>query len=51
MEFTRRSITRTSMITAFQEHLLRKADSLGYDKIYREKARMEIRGLIQELSI
>lgn len=42
-------IRRPSMVTAFQEHLLRKADAVGYEGIYREKARMTLRSLIQEL--
>ena len=43
-------ISRPVMVTAFREHLLRKADAVGYDGIHREKVRMEIRALIQELS-
>ncbi|MGN0494278.1 MAG: hypothetical protein ACI4F7_11570 [Acutalibacteraceae bacterium] len=43
-------ISRPAMATAFREHLLRKADAVGCDGIYREKARMELRALIQELS-
>lgn len=42
-------ISRPAMVTAFREHLLRKADSVGYDGIHREKVRMELRALIQEL--
>ena len=42
-------IRRPSMVTAFQEHLLRKADAVGYEGIYREKVRMALRSLIQEL--
>ena len=37
------------MIAALQEHLLRKADAKGYRGIEREKARMTLRALIQEL--
>ena len=42
-------IRRPAMATALQEHLLKKADAFGYDGIHREKIRMELRGLIQEL--
>ena len=42
-------IRRPAMITAFWEHQLRKAESLGYDGIHREKIRMTLRSLIQEL--
>ena len=42
-------IRRPAMITAFWEHQLRKAESLGYDGINREKIRMKLRALIQEL--
>ena len=42
-------IQRPSMITAFRENLLRKAESLGYDKSARQRTRMELRALIQEL--
>ena len=42
-------IRRPSMVTAFREHLLRRADTVGYDGINREKTRMELRSLIQEL--
>ena len=42
-------IRRPQMITALQEHLLRKADSKGYRGIEREKVRMTLRALIQEL--
>lgn len=42
-------IRRPSMVTAFREHLLRRADAVGYDGINREKTRMELRSLIQEL--
>ena len=43
-------VRRPPMVTAFREHLLRRAEAAGYDGIHREKARMELRGLIQELS-
>lgn len=42
-------ISRPVMVTAFREHLLRKADAVGYDGIHREKVRMKLRSLIQEL--
>lgn len=42
-------IRRPEMIVALREHLLRRADAVGYDGIHREKIRMEIRALIQEL--
>lgn len=42
-------IRRPAMVTAFREHLLRKADAVGYSGIYREKIRMQLRALIQEL--
>ena len=42
-------ISRPAMVTAFREHLLRKADSVGYDGIHREKVRMELKALIHEL--
>lgn len=42
-------IRRPAMVTAFREHLLRKADAMGYGGIYREKTRMQLRALIQEL--
>ena len=43
-------IHRPAMVTAFREHLLRKAEAIGHERIDREKARMELRALIQELS-
>ena len=43
-------IRQTAMITALQEHLLKKADAVGYDGIHREKIRMELRSLIQALN-
>ena len=42
-------IRRPQMIVALQEHLLRRADSKGYRGIEREKTRMTLRALIQEL--
>ena len=42
-------IRRPAMVTAFREHLLRKADAMGYGGICREKTRMQLRALIQEL--
>lgn len=42
-------ISRPAMVTAFIEHLRRKADLIGFDGIHREKVRMELRALIQEL--
>ncbi|MGN1097492.1 MAG: hypothetical protein ACI4SS_01195, partial [Clostridia bacterium] len=42
-------ISRPAMVDALREHLLRKADAVGYDGIQREKVRMELRALIQEL--
>ena len=42
-------IRRPPMIIAFREHLLRKAEAMGYEGIHREKTRMKLRALIQEL--
>ena len=42
-------IRREPMVTALREHLLRKAESIGYDGMHREKIRMALRALIQEL--
>lgn len=42
-------VTRVSMITAFREHLLRRAEAVGYDGFHRERIRKELRALIQEL--
>lgn len=42
-------IRRPTMTIAFREHLLRKSESLGYDGISKERVRMELRALIQEL--
>ncbi|MDD6188829.1 MAG: hypothetical protein PUB32_04535 [Clostridiales bacterium] len=47
--FVMMEIRRPPMITAFREHLLRRADAVGYEGISREKVRMELRALIQEL--
>ena len=43
-------VRRPTMVTAFREHLLRRADTVGYDGIHREKIRMELRSLIQALN-
>ena len=43
-------IRRPPMVTAFREHLLRRAEAVGYDGIHREKIRMELRSLIQALN-
>lgn len=43
-------ISRPAMSTAFREHLLREAEAVGYEGIHREKVRMELRALIQELN-
>ena len=42
-------IQRPSMVTAFRENLLRKAESVGCDSSSRQRTRMELRALIQEL--
>ena len=42
-------VLQPPMVTAFREHLLRKAEAVGYDGIQREKIRMTLRSLIQEL--
>lgn len=42
-------IRRPPMVTALREYLLRKADAVGYDGIHREKIRMQLRAIIQEL--
>lgn len=39
-------IRRPPMIIAFREHLLRKAEAMGYEGIHREKTRMKLRALI-----
>ena len=43
-------IHRPTMVTALREHLLRKAEAIGYEGINREKIRMQLHTLIQELS-
>ena len=43
-------IHRQPMVTAFREHLLRKAEAAGYEDTHREKVRLELRSLIQELN-
>lgn len=43
-------MNRPAMATAFREHLLREAESVGYDVIYREKVKMELHSLINELN-
>lgn len=40
---------RAEMVTAFREHLLRKAEAIGYQGMEREKIRMELRSLIRQL--
>lgn len=42
-------ITRPLMVTAFRENLLRKAERIGCDNSTRQRTRLEIRALIQEL--
>ena len=42
-------IQRPTMVIAFREHLLRKAEAIGYEGIQREKIRMTLRSLINEL--
>ncbi|MGN0968481.1 MAG: hypothetical protein ACI4O3_04350 [Oscillospiraceae bacterium] len=42
-------IRRPEMVIACREHLLRKAEGLGFGKIQREKTRMELKALIREL--
>lgn len=42
-------MTRPTLATAFQEHLLMKAESVGFDQSSKEKVRMELRALIREL--
>ena len=43
-------VRREQLVIAFREHLLRMADAAGYQGIYKEKARMELRALIHRLS-
>lgn len=40
---------RAEMVAAFREHLLRKAEAIGYQGMEREKIRMELRSLIRQL--
>lgn len=40
---------RPHMVLALQEHLMRKADAIGYEGASRERIRMELRALIQKL--
>lgn len=40
---------RAEMVLAFREHLLRKAEAVGYQGMEREKIRMELRSLIRQL--
>ena len=42
-------IRRQTMVIAFREYLLRKAETVGYDRATREKTRKVLRSLIQEL--
>ena len=42
-------IRRPEMVVAFREHLLRKAEAVGYDGIRKEKIRLKLRALIREL--
>ena len=42
-------IRRPEMVLACREHLLRKAENIGYDGIQRAKIRMELKSLIREL--
>lgn len=42
-------ILRPEMVMAFREHLLRKAEAVGYDGIRKEKIRLKLRALIREL--
>ncbi|MGN1249401.1 MAG: hypothetical protein ACI4XW_04910 [Candidatus Spyradocola sp.] len=49
MPFLLLEIRREPMVTALREHLLRKAENTGYDGMHREKIRMTLRALIQEL--
>lgn len=42
-------IRRPEMVTAFREHLLRKADMVGYDGFHRERVRIELKTLIRAL--
>lgn len=40
---------RPELVIACQEHLLRKADKIGYDGMHKEKTRRKIQALIKEL--
>lgn len=40
---------RQSLVLAFQEHLLHRADAVGYSGIRKERIRMELQSLIQKL--
>lgn len=40
---------RPALVLACQEHLLRKAEKLGYDGIQKKRARIQILGLIRDL--
>lgn len=40
---------RPGLVLACQEHLLRKAEKIGYDGISKEKSRIQIQSLIKEL--
>ena len=40
---------RAEMVLTFREHLLRKAEAVGYQGMEREKIRMELRSLIRQL--
>ncbi len=42
-------LRRPEMVIACREHLMRKAEAVEYNGIHREKVRMELRALIQEL--
>ena len=42
-------IRRQTMVIAIREYLLRKAETVGYDRTAREKTRKVLRSLIQEL--
>lgn len=42
-------IRRPEMVLACREHLLRKAEKIGYEGIQRTKVRMELKALIREL--
>ena len=48
--FMAMEIQRKSLVTAFQEHLFRQAEAIGYTGTRREKILMELRTLIQKLT-